>query len=102
MLIVKLHLHYCKWIADIAQPLGSLQVPDYTGGINAEGYGQDRLLFWHQSSPDQSELINSFQVMNTEHLSQSAAEKLFTEIIQRINWSSTLEKIISVLQAICE
>lgn len=40
--------------------------------------------------------------MNTEHLSQSAAEKLFTEIIQWINWSSTFEKIISVLQAICE
>lgn len=35
-------------------------------------------------------------------MSQSAAEKLFTEIIQCINWSSTLEKMMSVLQAICE
>lgn len=58
MLIVKLHLNFCKQMADGAWPLGSLQVPAW--GINAEGYGQDKLLFWHQSSPDQSELINTF------------------------------------------
>lgn len=40
--------------------------------------------------------------MNAEHLLQSAAGKLFTEIILWINGSSTFEKILSVLQVICE